>query len=171
MGLNRSFPIPYAESAQKVLHAAPDRVLAEHGGPFEFNAEDFRRRVEWGRVSARAADAVCLSGNHRHDWDLHRVRVEPVLCQARPGGTVQARVVVTNALGRPQPLNLTLDGRGMIADQAFAFDVPAKQTREHSFSTRLSQVVQPGRHVFVIRADRPAEPDDTDGFMVVDVAP
>ena len=38
-------PLPYAASAQKVLNASPDWVLAEHGGPFEFNAEDFRRRV------------------------------------------------------------------------------------------------------------------------------
>src|SRR5439155_943996 len=48
MGLNRSWPLPYAASAQKVLDAAPDWVLAEHGGPFEFSAEDFKRRVKWG---------------------------------------------------------------------------------------------------------------------------
>ncbi len=75
MGLNRSFPLPYSESAQKVLDARPDWVLAEHGSAMEFNAEDFRRRVEWGKVSARAADAVCVSGNHRRDWDPHRVHV------------------------------------------------------------------------------------------------
>ena len=38
MGLNRSWPLYYAASAQKVLDAAPAWVLAEHGGPFEFNA-------------------------------------------------------------------------------------------------------------------------------------
>ncbi|MGL4423400.1 MAG: MBL fold metallo-hydrolase, partial [Gemmataceae bacterium] len=36
MGLNRSFPGAYAESAQAVLDAKPDWILAEHGGPFEF---------------------------------------------------------------------------------------------------------------------------------------
>jgi glyoxylase-like metal-dependent hydrolase (beta-lactamase superfamily II) len=43
MGLNRSSPPMYAASAQKVLDAAPEWVVAEHGGPFEFSAEDFRR--------------------------------------------------------------------------------------------------------------------------------
>src|SRR4029077_21231406 len=83
MGLNRSFPLPYAASAKKVLDAAPDWVLAEHGGPFEFSAQDFRRRVEWGKATATAADAICLSGNHRHDWDPHRVRVEPIIQKAK----------------------------------------------------------------------------------------
>src|SRR5579885_649071 len=50
MGLNRSWPLPYAASAQKVLDAAPDWVLAEHGGPFEFDREDWRRRVAWGKA-------------------------------------------------------------------------------------------------------------------------
>src|SRR5262249_61921122 len=72
MGLNRSYPLPYADSARKVLDAAPDWVLAEHGGAFEFNAEDFRRRIEWGKVSAAAADALCVSGRHPHDREPHR---------------------------------------------------------------------------------------------------
>ena len=58
MGLNRSFPLPYAASAKKALDLAPEWVLAEHGGPYEFNAEDFRRRVKWGEASAVAADAI-----------------------------------------------------------------------------------------------------------------
>src|SRR5262249_7810134 len=32
MGLNRSFPLPYAASAKKVLDVSPEWVLAEHGG-------------------------------------------------------------------------------------------------------------------------------------------
>jgi len=69
MGLNRSHPLLYAASAQKVLDAKPEWVLAEHGGAFEFNAEDFRRRVDWGKVSAKAADTLCVSGSLLHDWD------------------------------------------------------------------------------------------------------
>jgi glyoxylase-like metal-dependent hydrolase (beta-lactamase superfamily II) len=76
MGLNRSYPLPYAASAKQVLEAAPEWVLAEHGGPFEFSAEDFRRRIQWGQVSARAADAISPSGHHRRDWDPHRIHVE-----------------------------------------------------------------------------------------------
>jgi hypothetical protein len=41
MGLNRSYPIPYSESAEGSRREA-EVVLAEHGGPFEFNAEDCR---------------------------------------------------------------------------------------------------------------------------------
>src|SRR5262249_53655573 len=79
MGLNRSFPLPYAASAKMVLDAAPDWVLAEHGGPFEFVAEDWRRRVQWGEACAKAADAICLSGNHRKDWNPHPIHAEPVV--------------------------------------------------------------------------------------------
>ena len=82
MGLNRSFPLPYAASAKKVLEIGPEWVLAEHGGPFEFNAEDFKRRVTWGEASAKAADAISISGNHRRDWDPHRITVEPVIVKA-----------------------------------------------------------------------------------------
>src|SRR5206468_4492145 len=39
MGLNRSSPLGYAASAQKVLEARPDWVLAEHGSAMEFSAE------------------------------------------------------------------------------------------------------------------------------------
>src|SRR5207245_6400012 len=101
MGLNRSSPLPYAASAQKVLSAAPEWVLAEHGGPFEFNAEDFRRRVRWGEVSATASDALCPSGNHRRDWDPNRIAVEPLLQQAKPGEVLRAKLRVFNPLGRP----------------------------------------------------------------------
>ena len=106
MGLNRSWPLPYAESAQKVLEAAPDWVLAEHGGPFEFNAEDFRRRVAWGKESAKAADALCPSGDHRIDWNPHRVHIEPLVHKAKRGDTIEATLVVD-----PQPSGGARGGR------------------------------------------------------------
>ena len=81
MTWNRT-PPGYARSAQQVLDAKPDWVLAEHGGAFEFNAEDFRRRVQWGQESAKAADGICVSASHRHDWDPNRVHIEPVLRKA-----------------------------------------------------------------------------------------
>src|SRR5262249_12896103 len=65
MGLNRSFPLPYAESAQKVLDAKPDWVLAEHGGAMEVNAEDWRRRGGGGKGSGEAAGAPCARGARR----------------------------------------------------------------------------------------------------------
>jgi glyoxylase-like metal-dependent hydrolase (beta-lactamase superfamily II) len=169
MGLNRSYPLPYAASAQKVLEAAPDWVLAEHGGPFEFSAEDFRRRVAWGKVSAAAADAICPSGNHRHDWDLNRVQVRPLVRKAKPGATVNASLVVANSLDRAERLTISLEGRGLIQDQTFTLDVPSEKTMEQAFTCRLGAQVPPGRHVFILRVEESQNPDSSDAFLVVDV--
>jgi glyoxylase-like metal-dependent hydrolase (beta-lactamase superfamily II) len=171
MGLNRSSPLPYAESAQKVLDARPDWVLAEHGSAMEFNAEDFRRRVEWGKVSAQAADAVCVSDNHRHDWDPHGVHVEPILHQARPGATLKATLVASNVLTRPQKRTVVLQGRGLTADQTWQLEVKAGDTARQEISLRLSDKVPAGRHVFALRVEDPMRSDASDAFLAVDVEP
>jgi glyoxylase-like metal-dependent hydrolase (beta-lactamase superfamily II) len=169
MGLNRSFPLPYAASAQKVLDAAPEWVLAEHGGAFEFNAEDFRRRVRWGQACAVAADAICPSGDHRHDWDLHRVHVEPLLQKARPGSTLKANLLAANSLKKGTKLSVTLIGRGIFADQTHVLNLGAGGTAQQELTIRLPQTVMPGRHVFVLRVVSDGRPDGSDAFLVVDV--
>ena len=58
-------PAVYGQSAQKILDMNPEWILAEHGGPYVFNAEDYRRRVLWGQSAAKACDALCVSGDHR----------------------------------------------------------------------------------------------------------
>jgi glyoxylase-like metal-dependent hydrolase (beta-lactamase superfamily II) len=171
MGLNRSYPLPYAASAQKVLDAAPDWVLAEHGGPFEFNAEDFRRRVQWGKVSAAAADAVCLSGRHRRDWDPHRVHVEPLVQKAAPGATVRATLVAANPLDRPESLQVSWQGRGIIPDQTIPLQVPARDQVRKEFTVRLGDAVTPGRHVFTLPVKDNKAAAGVDAFFAVDVGP
>ena len=171
MGLNRSFPLPYAESAGKVLEARPDWVLAEHGGAMEFSAEDFRRRVRWGQECARAADAVCATGNHRHDWDPHRVHVEPLVQRARAGQTLDATLVVSNPLSRPKQQMLTLEGRGRFADQKWQLEVPAGGTIRLAFTLRLDTKPSSGRHVFVLHGKSEGTADDADAFLAVDVEP
>jgi glyoxylase-like metal-dependent hydrolase (beta-lactamase superfamily II) len=171
MGLNRSYPLPYAESAQKVLDADPDWVLAEHGGAFEFNAEDFRRRVEWGKVGERAGDAVCVSGDLRQDWDPHRVHVEPLVQKARPGETVRGTLMATNRLDRPQHLTVTLEGQRLTADQTWDLDVGPAATVRREVAVRLGDQVPPGRQVFVLRAQEGDTTDASDAFLAVDVAP
>jgi glyoxylase-like metal-dependent hydrolase (beta-lactamase superfamily II) len=171
MGLNRSSPLPYAESAQKVLDARPDWVLAEHGSAMEFSAEDFRRRVEWGKASAQAADAVCVSGNHRHDWDPHGVHLEPVLHRARPGATVKAALVAANVLAGPRKLTATLQGRGLTADQTWPLEVKTGGTVRQDITVRLSDKIPAGRHAFVLRVDDPLRSDASDAFLAVDVEP
>lgn len=169
MGLNRSFPLPYAASAQKVLDIAPEWVLAEHGGPFEFNAEDFKRRVKWGEASARAADAISISGSHRRDWDPHRVTVEPVIVKTKAGGKFIVDVRASNASERADRIVIALQGRGLTEDQNWILDVPAGKTIGKSVTIALNRNVPSGRHILILQnADRDgAEP--VDAFLAVDV--
>ncbi len=171
MGLNRSFPLLYAESAKKVLEARPDWVLAEHGGAMEFSPEDFRRRVRWGEECARAADAVCVSGNHRHDWDPHRIHVEPLIQRAKPGGTVKATLFVHNPLSQPKKQMLTLEGRGRFADPKWDLDVPAGETIKRAFTLALDPKIPSGRQVYVLRGTSGETADDADAFLTVDMGP
>jgi glyoxylase-like metal-dependent hydrolase (beta-lactamase superfamily II) len=167
MGLNRSYPLPYAESAQKVLDAAPEWVLAEHGGAFEFNAEDFRRRVAWGKECAKAAEAICLSGNLRHDWDPSRVHAEPVVQKVRPGDEVAVTLVADNPLLRPETVTarLGLDG------PRYDLEVPAGGTCRRKVTVPLGGKLAPGRHVFALDVREGDRQDGSDAFFVVDVAP
>jgi glyoxylase-like metal-dependent hydrolase (beta-lactamase superfamily II) len=171
MGLNRSFPLPYAESAQKVLDARPDWVLAEHGGAMEFSAEDFRRRVQWGQVCAKAADAVCVSGHHRHDWDPHRVHVEPLIHKAKPGDVLKATLAVSNPLSRPVRFTLTLEGRGRFSDRSWELSLPAGGAVRREVAFRLDARIPAGRHVFSVRGQCGDAADESDAFVAVDVEP
>ncbi len=166
MGLNRSYPLPYAASAQKVLDAAPDWVLAEHGGPFEFNAEDFRRRVRWGQISAVAADAVCPSGNHRRDWDPNRVHVEPLVQKARPGMRLKGTLVVENPDAQAERLKVVLEGRKGAADSTLEIECGPHAVVRRPFDVRLDEAMPTGRHVFTWRL---ADMDGADIFFAVDV--
>lgn len=170
MGLNRSTPLPYAQSAKKVLDTAPDWVLAEHGGPFVFNAEDFRRRVRWGEESAAAADAVCPSGLHQRDWDIHRVTFEPVLQQVRPSGVVKGMLVLTNHLQRAEQIQVQIMGRDILTGVLkHDFKVPAGRRIEFSMTLKLADRVPAGRHIFPILATDSTGHEQTDSFLAVDV--
>lgn len=170
MGLNRSFPPLYAASAKKVLDAAPDWVLAEHGGPFEFNAEDFRRRVEWGNVSAKAADALCLSGNHLQDWNPHSLHFEPLLQKVKPGAKVQGEIVISNLTKKNHKTRVTLEGRGVFADQTWDVDL-APGTLRRPLTMTLPAGITAGRHVFALRATDGVTLEPSDAFLVFDVEP
>src|SRR5262249_21708236 len=122
MGLNRSWPLPYAESAQKVLDAAPDWVLAEHGGPFEFDREDWRRRGRWGEEGAKAADGRSPGGSHRPDGDPDPGPGEgpargprgPVGQEGEPGAAGEGPA--RGAHAPPPPANADGGARGPRAD-------------------------------------------------------
>jgi glyoxylase-like metal-dependent hydrolase (beta-lactamase superfamily II) len=170
MGLNRSFPLPYAASAKKVLDAAPDWVLAEHGGPFEFSAEDFRRRVQWGEACAVACDALSPSAAHRHDWDPHRVAVDPLVVMAKPGAKAAATLVVSNPLGKDRKLTVTLEGRGLVGDHTWDVEIGAGKTARREVALVVGEKTPVGRHVFALRVTEDGRVDPCDAFVVLEVS-
>jgi glyoxylase-like metal-dependent hydrolase (beta-lactamase superfamily II) len=165
MGLNRSSPLLYAASAQKVLDARPEWVLAEHGGPFEFSAEDFRRRVQWGMEAAKAADALCVSGNHLADWNPHRIHVEPLIQKVKAGEIVMRTLVVSNPMKKLAKQSIALNGRGLIDNRTWNLEFPAGATVERNFTVEIKADTPTGRHVFTLRSDG----DASDAFFVLDV--
>ncbi|HEX3152715.1 MAG TPA: MBL fold metallo-hydrolase, partial [Gemmataceae bacterium] len=169
MGLNRSFPLPYAASAKKALDIAPEWILAEHGGPYEFNAEDYRRRVKWGESSAVAADAIAPSGSHRSDWDPNRVTAEPVLHKAKAGSTVKATLRVMNPGTKADRVTVKLDGRGVLTDQKWELDVGVGKTITQPFEMKLPADLKPGRYVFALNNRDAVGVEGCDAFVAVDV--
>ncbi len=171
MGLNRSFPPLYARSAKTVASIAPEWVLAEHGGPFVYDAEDFRRRAEWGRVSAEAADRLCLSGYHLHDWNPHRVRVEPFLQKVKPGQTVRGRIVIDDS-HLPRNVDqgtLVFDGRGVVPDQTFEVRIGRYKIWQKDFEITVPRDLPTGRHIFELRTEGCAAIDGADAVLALDV--
>jgi len=169
MGLNRSSPSLYAASAQKVLDLKPEWVLAEHGGPFEFNEEDFKRRVEWGKTAEKSAAALCPSGAYQRDWNPHRVHLEPLLQKAKSGATVQATLVVTNPLNKAEKLTATLQGRQIAKTQAWTLDVAAGKTERKQVAIELREKLAPGRYVLILDLHEDTITDGSDAFIVIDI--
>jgi glyoxylase-like metal-dependent hydrolase (beta-lactamase superfamily II) len=169
MGLNRSGPDLYEQSARKVLAIKPEWVLAEHGSAMEFSDADFRRRVDWARESGRSADTLCPSGRYRHDWNPHHIHVEPVLHRAKPGASVKGELVVENVLGRARKLSITLEGRERTADQTWEVEVGPGATVRRVVTWPLRAKLPPGRHVFTLRVTEGDATEPGDAFVVVDV--
>jgi glyoxylase-like metal-dependent hydrolase (beta-lactamase superfamily II) len=169
MGLNRSFPMPYSRSAQKVLTLAPEWILAEHCGPYEFNEEDYRRRVKWGETSSTAADAISPSGTVERDWDPSRITARPVLKKTKAGQEVSTALRVSNPGSNAEHVQVMLEGRGVFADQSFTVDVGVGKTVEQPIKIRLPDSIKPGRHVFVLRNRDTMGVEGCDSFFAVDV--
>jgi glyoxylase-like metal-dependent hydrolase (beta-lactamase superfamily II) len=169
MGLNRSWPLPYAHSAQMVLDAAPNWVLAEHGGPYAFSAEDYRRRVRWGEASAKAADALCVSGHHRREWDPYRVQAQPLLQKATAGATIKVELIATAVGDKPEAFAITLGGRGLLPDQEWKLEAAPGKPKSVVAELKLADKITPGRHVFALRVAEANIADALDVFFAVDV--
>jgi glyoxylase-like metal-dependent hydrolase (beta-lactamase superfamily II) len=169
MGFNRSYPLPYAASARKVLDVAPDWILAEHGGPYVFNAEDYKRRVQWGEATAKAADVISISGNHRRDWDPHRIAVEPVIFKAKPGAKLKGTLRVSNAGPKAEKAKIELEGRGLTENQSWSIDAPIGKSVEQAIEIVVKPQVKLGRHIFILRNADSTGVEGVDAMVAVDV--
>ncbi len=168
-GLNRGLPLGYASSITRILERAPDWILAEHGGAMAFDRSDFELRKRWAEAAAAAADALSPSGNHRQDWDPHRVRIEPVRLTAAPGESVEVEAVVSNPTDNRQRLNLTLDSATGVEADACKFTASPGQDTRQSMALRLGGDVSFGRKILTFRATVEDQPEPADVFVVVDV--
>jgi len=174
-GRNRAWPLLYAQSAQNVLDAAPEWVLAEHGGAFVFSAEDFRRRVQWSRETARVMDDLSPTGQHRHDWNPARISIEPLLQRVKLNQNVKAELVLENALPHPITARVVLQDRGILAPYEKQFSIGAGQIMRHEFQSKLIKDLPPGRHVFSLTVDGESDQgeateDPSDVFLVVETS-
>jgi glyoxylase-like metal-dependent hydrolase (beta-lactamase superfamily II) len=169
MGLNRSYPAVYGTSAQKVLDIAPERVLAEHGGPYNFSAEDYRRRVKWGEAAGKAADALCVSGSHRWDWNPNRVEFEPHLQSAKPGDKLKALLRLNNASAKGQVVVVSVRGRGIVPDSTHALVANPGQSKESALDLSLAATAKPGRYIIELRTTQGSGVEGCDCYFAVDV--
>jgi len=167
-GRNRGLPLPYAASAKKILAAAPEWILCEHGGAFTFDAEDFRRRAAWSEEAAKAADAISPSGDHRRDWDPQWIRVEPLL-QPASGKSVRFTLTIDAKAESDETLAVSLTGNRAVAPWNSMVRVQAGRTLRHDFTLELKPDVPPGRYVLPLRISRKGVVDGADTFCVVEV--
>ena len=161
MGLNRSSPAVYGASAKKVLDLAPEWVLAEHGGPYVFDAEDYRRRVKWGAEAAKACDALCVSGSHLKDWTPHRVTAEPHLQTAKAGGRVNVLISLTGEVTEHVTVSVPAFEKGVI------YAPGNSQLWGAPFT--LPADIKPGRHIFPVKVSDKHGVERADTYFAVDV--
>jgi glyoxylase-like metal-dependent hydrolase (beta-lactamase superfamily II) len=168
-GLNRGLPGGYARSARKVLDIRPDWVLAEHGGAFEFNTEDFRRRLRWAQEAADAADALSPSGDHAFDWDPHRIRIEPLLCKGIPGRPLRVQVVVSNPTSEERKVRIRPTRPDIVRGRELEITVAPRSERRQDIELTVSSQLGKGRHVVPCVAVQGDTQDESDAFFVLDI--
>ena len=122
-----------------------------------------------GRGVGRRRRQIAVSGNHRHDWDPHRITVEPVLQKAKAGATVKATLKVQNPGTKADRVSVTLEGRGIIADQTWTLDVGVGKTVDRPFEMKLPADLKAGRYVFILRNKDTGGVEGCDSFVAIDI--
>ncbi|HEX7900977.1 MAG TPA: MBL fold metallo-hydrolase [Planctomycetota bacterium] len=169
-GLNGGLPSDYAASADLILRAKPDWILASRGGPFEFVAEDWERRVAWGRAAAAACDRLSPSTDHRLDWNPGLLRVEPFLLRVSANSSASVDLVATNPLDRPQTLVVDLPGRGLLEDFRRTLVLGPQSTSRLNVPLKILESAVPGKHVFPLRVLAGDVERGDDAFFALDIA-
>jgi glyoxylase-like metal-dependent hydrolase (beta-lactamase superfamily II) len=168
-GRNRGLPAGYQASAQLIIEMRPDWILAEHGGAFEFHAEDFRRRREFAVQAGAMADRLSRGGDHRIDWDPQRVRVEPLIVPAIPGATIRCQVAVDNPSKREVRFAVQIGRRGLASKQTWDLVAPAESTSTIDISLGIPNSAPAGRMVIPFIVEGQDGLDPSDAFVVLDI--
>ncbi|MCS7014569.1 MAG: MBL fold metallo-hydrolase [Gemmatales bacterium] len=169
MGLNRGLPDGYSASARRVLEISPDWILAEHGSAMEFNAEDFRRRVLWAEAAVAAADALCVSGDHRRDWNPHRIAVEPFVLECQAGKELVCTLVVENTGAMAEVLEVEWHWPWQQQPSRQSVRVPARQTTRFRSQFSIPANVEPGQYIVPVRVLVGGREEGSDVVQVLQV--
>src|SRR5262249_52732312 len=124
---------------------------------------------EWGRAGARAADALCVSGRHQHDWNPHQVRLEPVLFKAKPGEALEAELAVDNVTAKKRTLTVNLEGRGEMEGQVWQVGAGPGGSGRRKVTLKPAAKLEEGLHVFVLTAREGDAVEPGDAFIGVQV--
>lgn len=173
-GHNRGLPAGYVRSLEKIIALKPDWILAEHGGAMEYSADDFALRLAWAKEAVAAADALAECGDHRIDWNPHRIAIAPAIIRAKPNDIVEATIFVDATLGK-------LAGTFAPGEQAGNLMIrPAKNNvvgtkqidavrDQRKIGFRILPDAPPGRHVIPFEAYLGTKPLPIDCVIVVEI--
>lgn len=170
-GRNRGLPAGYASSTAKILEMRPDWILAEHGGAFEFNVEDFRRRRDFAVRAGDLADRLSPRGDHRIDWDPQRIRIEPLICDAVPGARIRCRVAVDNPLDKEARYVVQIGRDSVVSQQKWELTAVPKSTSAIDISLEVPYSAAMGRMVIPVIVDGQDGIESSDSFVVLNIKP
>jgi glyoxylase-like metal-dependent hydrolase (beta-lactamase superfamily II) len=168
-GLNRGLPNGYAHSLKAVIDRPPDWILAEHGGAFAYDREDFRRRLRWAQESASVADALSPEGDQAYDWDPHRIRIEPQIVAAIPGRSVRVALVTTNPTAKDRSYRIQLSRPGVIQGHELTMTVAAHTERRTELELSIDSRLTKGTWIVPATVWEGANEDGSDTFAVLEV--
>jgi glyoxylase-like metal-dependent hydrolase (beta-lactamase superfamily II) len=168
-GLNRGLPGGYVASIRRVIEQAPDWILAEHGGAMVYDRADFELRLRWAEACVAAADALSKSGDHRIDWNPHRVRFEPLIVNIKPGDNLDAVTVLATSPDERVQSTYVIPRGAPRSDWTFLWPRLGKESRENLNFRMLNEMLPPGRFpIALFKVELNGELDPVDLFLLLE---